>query len=410
MTSPHIETELLEGSLEGAMQEGRQSKVGLKDFSAGDKVLLKRFKLELLRQAHSPANLKKAHDGLQAQLTHMEKTHNSNAVKYRKAVNPYYLGKIPVMRKALSRLFKGMHRNSLGVQRTYNRLFNGLTAQECEERYEALLRIPLENFKSFDRLSEDDQEAKLLELLKEHGEGSRNGGFSPTLLNAPSAYYNSHLLDDRYEADGTRRRPQFLHELIIRIIYACMHPEQYKTLFFHRTDHLVKRWGAKWRQVRSEGRFAMMRVMMVLIPYMDYKKTLRAGIPCADGDYRGISRATLAERAGLSLDSVKGALRNLESLGFIHKTKQPYVEYEKADGTSGFKGLPIVRCISQTLIAHLGLTDRWQQERNVNDVTLIPQKDRDLIRELAFAKASPEQYSAKDIALIEAHIALIDGN
>ena len=150
----------------------------------------------------------------------------------------------------------------------------------------------------------------------------------------------------------------------------------------------------------------MMRVMMVLIPFMDFRASMRAGFQDGEGGYRGISRKNIAKRAGISLSSVKEALTNLESLGFLTKGKQPRKEYEKEDGSTGFVGLATVRCISQTLIAHLGLTDRWMRERKIKDITQLPTQEREMIHELAFAKTYPAMYSAKDLALLEANISL----
>ena len=370
------------------------------------KVLLKRFKLDMCREAHNPVNLQTVHDVKQREFAAMHKKHMTSCKKKNISHNPAWISDIEWMSKQLNKLLKRMLEAAKGVQKTHNRLFNGLTEEECDKRYESLLRIPMDKLKDFHKISETDQETKLLALIEEYGSGSKNGGFSPTMLNAPGAYHNSYALDDRREADGSKRRPQFLHELIIRIIYACIHPQQYKALFFHRTKEIVKRHNYKWRQVRTEGRFAMMRVMMVLIPYMDFKASMRAGIKQADGSYNGISRAEICKRSGLSLDSVKNAISNLEELGFLYKSKQPVEEYEKEDGTTAYKGLSVVRCISQTLIAHLGLTAKWQLVRNVADVTLLPASERDMIDDIAFAKTHPEMYSPKDLALLEANVAL----
>lgn len=371
------------------------------------KLLLKRFKLDLLREGHNPENLEKVHKKKQEEFKAMSNKYLSRCKKKKFSPSDKYIQDIEWMRRQFAKLFNRMLQASKGVQRTHNRLFNGLETEQCNERYEAMLRIPMGKFKDFHKFGEKEQETKMLALIEEYGSGSKNGGFSPALLNAPGVYHNSHALDDRREGDGSKRRPQFLHELIIRLIYACLHPKQYMLLFFHRTKNIVKRHQAKLRQVRSEGRFAMMRVMMVLIPYMDFRKSMRVGFPDGEGGYRGISRKNIAKRSGISLSSVKEALINLEALGFLTKGKQHRQEYEKEDGTTGYVGLATVRCISQTLIAHLGLTDRWMQERSVKDISQLPLQERDMIDELSFAKANPDMFTAKDFALLEANVSLI---
>ena len=371
------------------------------------KVLKKRKALDMLRDARDPEKLTAIHQSNQQQCLAMISKHMKRCKQKNIGHNSAYIKDVEWMMRSLNRLYLRMIQSARGVQNTHNRLFNGLDEDQCTDRYEAMLRIPASKFKDFHKFPEDEQESRMLALIEEYGKGSKNGGFSPSLLNAPGAYHNSYALDDRREGDGSRRRPQFLHELIIRLIYACIHPKQYMLLFFHRTKNVVKRHKAKLRQVRSEGRFAMMRVMMVLIPFMDFRASMRVGFQDGEGGYRGISRKNIAKRAGISLSSVKEALINLEALGFLTKGKQRRQEYEKADGTTGYVGLATVRCVSQTLIAHLGLTNRFMQERKIKDITELPAQERDLIDELSFAKTHTSMYTAKDIALLEANISLI---
>ena len=379
--------------------------------------LEKRWATSQYREAHSPDNLKRTFKTILSQLQNMRNKAITMAQSQRKPSPTAYLHRIEQISKKVSRRHASLFKLSSSLAAAKSRLFKGLTTDDVELRLQQLLRVPLHEFKGFNKLSDADQEARFNALLGEYGQGSKNGGFAPSMMMMSDAYHDSYMLGTRHETDGSKRRPQFIHEIIERLIAAAMAPERYKQIFFVKTSKVVKKWGHNWRQIRSEGRFAMVKVMMVLVPYLDFRASLRMGVrDHKTGEYSGLSIKTIAERAGISEDSVDAALRNLETQGLIHPGQQGRDFGERFGGsvgykgsTVGYKGLTVVRVMTPNFIARLGLGERWcNDERNATSEKGLPAELKPLLDELKYAEMHPEQFSAKEVAFMEIAATLFD--
>lgn len=357
----------------------------------------KRAKRQLLRSAVDVPTLEKTYMGVCSSYDRLEKKHHANMKRWKKTgqIPPgseYRLQKLHGFRRGIDRLYNKLHRTLRGVIETRNRLFKDCGIEEREGKLQAFLRIPPAAFRHFDKLGPDVQDAELQRLVDEYGAGSKNAGFAPSLLNMPG-WTNAHLLGSKKEQDGSRRRAIFQHEMIDRLIYAAMHPQQYKPLFFTPTKKdkktgqrkVTKRWNDSWRQMRSEGRLSMIRVLIVLIMRMDFKKTLRTG-KWSDGDFVGLSRADISDLAGISVHAVKAALRSLVSLNILYSVnkddehgKQPRESYLDDASVLRYKGLPVVRKFTMGLIAGLSLHDQYKA---ILDWDKLTPEQRDEISEL----------------------------
>lgn len=296
---------------------------------------LHREKREPLRAAVDVESLDQVFDGLMRQYQSRESKCMYRLSQFRSKdahkleANNAYLKLLKLNQQLLERLYKRIRRPLLGIIETRNRLFKDCSPEERAERTQALLRIPPTEFVRFDKLSSEEQEAELLRLIEVYGQGSKNGGFSPTLLNMPGLL-NPHTIGSYRESDGSKRRSLFQWQLIDRLIYAAMHPDKYQHLFFHKTAHVVQRWGKNVRQMRSEGRFAMTKVLIVLVTRLDWKYSLRAGVYNPETKhFMGLSRADIAKAAGISVHAVKEALSNLVALNILHRGKQPREAYQE---------------------------------------------------------------------------------
>lgn len=325
---------------------------------------LQREKRELQRAAVDVDTLDKVYRGLMRRYEYRESKIKANLKKFFKSPDQSKsaterLNDFKERRTVLDELYVSIRRPLVGIIESKNRIFKDCTPEERAERAKAMLRIPAEMFSHFDNLSSDDQDKELLRLVSEYGTGSKNAGFSPELLNMPGLV-NPHTTGNKLETDGSKRRSLLQWEMIDRLIYGGLHPEKYQHIFFHTTDKTVQRWGKNRRQMRSEGRFAMIRVLMVLIIRMDVKASLRSGIYNPKTDmFEGISRADLADAAGISVHAVKHALENLVALNILYPGKQPRESYpgNSSDEPLKWKGIPVVRKFTKLLIAGLSLAD-----------------------------------------------------
>lgn len=154
----------------------------------------------------------------------------------------------------------------------------------------------------------------------------------------------------------------------------------------------------------------MVRTLIVLLPYLDFRRSMRIGyLDKASGEFKGISRAEIAKRSGLSLESVKGAIKALEEQCLIHKGKQRREEVER-NGVPGYRGLAVVRCVSANLIVRLGLGERWNNRERKTDkqgTNTMSDDEKALRDQLKYAGIHPEQFTNQEIAAIEIKLALL---
>lgn len=362
--------------------------------------LEKRWANAQYREALNPENLKRTHKSILKQLQAMRDKAIRKSSELKRAVPKEYIRALEQITRKVTRRHRSLLKTSISVSTLKSRLFQGLTSEQMEEKLQQLLRVPLDKFRGFNKLEEVDQESRFNALLEEFGQGSGNGGFSPALLNLPDHYHDSYMLSSCNESDGSKRRPQFIHEVLERLINAAIEPEKYKQIFFMKTEREVKKWGHNWRQIRSEGRFAMIKVMTVLMPYLDFRKSLRIGIRHkVTGEYRGISIAEIAERSGLSEDSVDAALRNLEKQGLLHPGTKQYMWYQASSGEMAIRGLATVRCMPSNLIVRLGLGERFVRERKATAADL-PEEYKAILDDLDYAKLHPEQFTMKEVSFM----------
>lgn len=373
------------------------------------KLIGRRWRLDLQRYAYDLEQLDATSKTINEQCSAMYRKTREEAEKRNKPICEHYVAGIKRLAKTSQRHYQRIRMQAESVLNTSKKLFGDLSADHLDEKFKQIMRIPQHEFIKFNKMTAEEREVRLLALMDEYGAGTKNGGFAEAEMNQPGFYQNGYMLDNRQEKDGSKRRPQFIHEIISRLIYGCIHPEKHKEVFFQRTQKEVKKWGSKHRQMRSEGRFAMVRVLIVLLPYLDFKKSLRIGYLDKSGEFLGICRKEIAKRAGISFESVKNAIKALEEQCLIHKGKQRREETER-NGVKGFKGLAVVRCASANLIVRLGLGERWiNRERKVDSkgANTMSDDETSLRDSLDYARVHPEQFSNQEIASLEIKLALL---
>lgn len=354
---------------------------------------LKRQKRELIRAAVDVETLDTVFGGMIRQYKYREQKVKAALHKYGKdpeksAFAKARLTEFAQCKEDLTKLHGRIRRPLVGIIESRNRIFKDATPEERAERTAALLKIPPSEFTGFDALSPDQQDAELLRLVDLHGAGSKNGGYSDSLLNMPGLV-NPHTTGKHKDIDGKRRRTLLQWEMIDRLIYAALNPSKYQHIFFHQTDKNVHRWGKNRRQMRSEGRLAMVRVLIVLILRLDINKSLRSGVYNPETDmFEGIPRAKIAEWAGISTHAVKDVLENLVKLHILYPGKQPRESYPGtgADDPIKYKGLPVVRRFTLLLIAglsleHLHKTATVDPKKDLDDAQLAELRDMELMGE-----------------------------
>lgn len=338
----------------------------------------RRAKRVLYRVAGDSASVEKldaAYQGLVKAVNVRERFERESAAKYGRTPNAHRLEVLAGERRALGRVYRYLQRQLEGVLKTKTVIFKDCTLEEREAKERAILLIPQSRLMGLHKLSLEAQEQHLNELIAEYGALSKNG-FSANLLNMPG-HYASYLVNENREKDGSKARPIIIHEMIDRLIYAALHPESFKSLFFRPTAKnkegerkLCKRWNDRWRQMRTEGRLGMVKVMIVLLYRTDVLHSLRAGIRHKDGKFSGIPISDpktgkgIAELAGMSRSAVNTALASLVEMNILYPGKQPRDSFQNpTDADIRFKGLPVVRKFHLNLIFRLGLADKWRRER-----------------------------------------------
>lgn len=326
---------------------------------------LKREMRELWRAAVDVETLNAVYSGLMRRYACREDKIKAAVVKFQRDPLRLRSSRERLMdferrKKILRRLRAKIERKLNGILDTRNRIYKDCTPLQRAERTQALLRIPPQEFSQFDSLTPDEQDVKLLELVEKYKNNK-----SP-LLNMPGLL-NPHTVGSQKEADGSKRRNILQWEMIDRLIYASMRPDRYQHIFFTKTVDVVARWGRKARQIRSDGRFAMVKVLIVLIMRLDVKASLRSGVfnPVTQ-EFAGLSRQEIGDLAGISVHSVKAALHNLVKTEILHPGKQPRDSYpgSSPDEPIKYKGKPVVRRFTMRLIAGLSLEDQHKAARS----------------------------------------------
>lgn len=369
-------------------------------------IAFKRYKRKLLRVASDLAVLDETYQGI-------VERYDVILFKYRNKPKQleHIKGKFAARKRGLERLYRKLRRTAAGVIDTHNRLFKDCTLEERSAKLNAILRIPPAEYRHFDRLTPDQQVDELQRLIEQYGAGSGNAGFADSLLNMPG-WLDPYLTNRKKETDGSKRRAIFQHELIDRLIYAAMHPQDFKQVFFKPTKivnketnerKICKRWSAPWRQMRSEGRLSAIRVLIVLVMRMDFKQTLRTG-KWKDGGFEGLSRKDIADLAGISVHAVKAALKSLCDLNILYRGRQPRDTYMmEGDERIHYKGLPVVRKFTLTLVANLKLDALYRASLNSDNLT---PEQRQQLAELELMGEETGESMAMEKALLAARIAM----
>jgi hypothetical protein len=140
------------------------------------------------------------------------------------------------------------------------------------------------------------------------------------------------------------------------------------------------------RQQRSERREACLIVLDTLIHYLDLV-TLTVGIPRAES-IAGLTMGFIAERAGLSLNRVERAVKDLKLGGIL--SVHPFVTHA---ATGGLIGHGAIRAISPKLFTVFGLTSWLKLER----------KRAAKQRRQARLKAAQADLARRDLAMPDSH-------
>lgn len=219
------------------------------------------------------------------------------------------------------------------------------------------LRIPQHEINALRKLAQAERVPRLRALLEYYKPG--NGGHDKHHLDRTNYGYNPYDLEQRKDHLGLQRRPQFIYDVIDRLFLAVLYPERYRDLFFHKTGYHVSRWGGCTRQIRSEGRESMLKVLIVLLLNFNPRRMI-SGVRKDDGTWGGLEIEELARRAELSYSRAKEALRNLERTNIIWEGKQ---KREKDNETGQWRGYAVVRAFKFTLFFSLKLGKKLESAR-----------------------------------------------
>lgn len=239
-------------------------------------------------------------------------------------------------------------------------LFGDGHEDEHEDRRAAFNRIPIELFKALDDCEGDERIRMMNTMIDEEME--RKGNRCNHSLK--DLYNNGIVHQHDYNPEGKRLLPRIIWDALDRLSYAILFPSKYKKLFFHKTDEKVARWGKKMRQIRTDGRVGMLRVLTVLLEHTDLKSLRSGHFNKDDGSLSGIRVGTIAKRSNMAVSRVKTALRNLEETQIIHDTDGGKKQQREEDEDGNWKGFAIVRVFKTHLFEQLGMSDTLARHRN----------------------------------------------
>jgi hypothetical protein len=231
------------------------------------------------------------------------------------------------------------------------------TDEEKEQLLKQYLRVPQHEINGLRKLSQDERVPRLLALMAHYKPG--NGGHDKHHIDRTNYGYNPYDLEQKKDHLGLSRRPQFIYETIDKLLLAVLFPERWRSLFFHKTRYHVAKWKDCSRQIRSEGRESMLKVLIVLLLNFNARRMI-SGIRNDDGSWRGLEIDEIARRAEISYSRVKEALRNLEALNILWVGKQ---KREKDKDSDQWRGFAVVRAFKFTLFAGLKLSEKLAKAR-----------------------------------------------
>lgn len=241
------------------------------------------------------------------------------------------------------------------------------TDEEREVMLDRLMRVPANEITRLRKLESGNRVAALRELLNKYKPG--NGGHDKHHFDR-TAVYSPFDAGEKFDHLGLKRRPRIVYEVIDRMLHAVLHPQDNKPIFFRRTKYKVQKWDDYMRQIRSEGRESMIKVLVTLLLNWNPRRMI-SGIEEA-GKWLGLSIAEVARRSGLSKSRVKEALRNLERTDILWTGKQKRT-YDKQTGQ--WRGYAVVRAFKPTLFAALEIDQKvWKARAYVPK----PQTQKDL--------------------------------
>ena len=113
------------------------------------------------------------------------------------------------------------------------------------------------------------------------------------------------------------------------------------------------------RRQRSERREAIIRVLAVMLHYLD-QATLLIGIPDEAGKIQPISQKFIAERADISIRQVQEACADLQNAGIIKTFRRAQRCKRKK---RGYRGLPALRVVSPHIFKAFGLHKQLKKDR-----------------------------------------------
>ena len=249
---------------------------------------------------------------------------------------------------------------------------------------EQYLRVPQFELNGLRKLPKEQRIPRLQALLETYKPG--NGGHDKHHIDRTNYGYSPYDFDQKQDHLGLKRRPHFIYETIDKLLLAVLFPEHHRDLFFHKTQYHVSRWGGCSRQIRSEGRESMLKVLIVLLLNFNPRRMI-SGIRNDDGTWRGLEIEELARRAELSYSRVKEALRNLERLNVLWEGKQ---KREKDNETGQWRGFAVVRSFKFSLFFSLKMTKKLDKAR-----ILRPQTDENRQQPQPAAKPTKEFNASK---------------
>ncbi len=252
-----------------------------------------------------------------------------------------------------------------------------------------IMLVPAKEFARLRKLEATNRTKALREILDEYKPG--NGGHDKNHFDR-SDFFSPYDAGEKTDYLGLKRRPHIIYEVIDRLLYAVLHPEDNKALFFRRTHYKVQKWDSWMRQIRSEGRESMIKVLITLLQNWNPRRMI-SGIEQA-GKWIGLSVNEIARRSGLSFSRTKEALRNLERTDILWSGKQKRI-FDRV--TQKWRGYTVVRAFKPTLFQALKVDEKvWKARKYVSEVKTAP-------RDIKIDQQAKNATSASDVlALITA--------
>lgn len=169
-------------------------------------------------------------------------------------------------------------------------------------------------------------------------------------------------------ASHHKKRPKVLHEAIHALQQTYRHAKLLAKLFYRK------------QKVHSQRREAIIRVLQVMLQYMDLE-TCEIGFFNTGGDFIRLDTAKIAEYTNLSLVRTNRAICDITKAGYLTTIRQ----YKKT--TDGRKiGMTAIRTLSRNLfrdlkIDHFSLFSAMDRKKKQNE-KLLAKKNKARLRNL----------------------------